>query len=495
MRIIVGLIIFSLCSVANASEVRQLQTKVQWSKTCLKGGDSSEPSTQQFVAAGAALVAILGPKIIAGAIDSAATALKNAGQDKEVAKVNFSDESAPYAVTSGGDLVIPPDMQCVDIYWGRLDQNNNTTKDFVLAFQARVDQLKGSGVSGYFRLTPTKLNVGEFAQSSFFSASKRHYTISLTLSVPGADKPFASTSFTFKDVPTGEFKPTDATLAADRSDILAFPAASDSAKRAQSARVAEIAPYVLAQDIVQKDIDFRTKPQRFKPMPSVYSETGIPANVDAYCKVQDSFNKTHLDQFALNDDLCAYTVASAKQEITKTLAGAGRSGKTLAWAKGICSVALQERENKGKLVAAAEQPNCPYPDLPMDVAQKRYGIMTTTVTIVEIRPGNKFAEFLGNTLASAKDDLAKDIATRTIPSLRDAADAADSASDRTARRGIKLADLKVQSANDLLSEVLAAPKPKDSDVTAARAALFQAQIAANDAYRLAGETPPYPAAD
>lgn len=495
MRSIFVVAALLISCIASATDIRPLQTKITWSDKCLP--DPPKPTgDEKLLGVGVAVVAILGPKIISAAVDSAATALTNAGKDKEVAKVNFSDDFSPYALTNEGDLVIPRDMRCVEVYWGKLDANGNKHKDHVLSFHARVDPVKGT--TGYFRLTPIKLDVGEFAKSSTFSRNVRDYTISLTLSVPGADKPFASTTFVYNDVEPrileskiGEVP--NLRLESSRSEIMSFPPVPDSAKKAQTARNTDIAPYIIAADIIKQSEEAK-KSFPFKKQPSVYEEASVPAEIKAYCDTLTAQNKDVLPKFAINDDLCAYKVTAAKKLVTDQLADHGRNGKTLNWANMVCAYGV---DNNIPLDAsgAKKEDKCPFVDLPHAATKKRYGIMTTSVTITEVRPGSKFAAKLGSVLSSSKDDLSKELSKRLVPSLRQAADAADEASDRSARRGVQLAEMKVQIANDLLAEALAANPVVPPDVSSARAAVFQSKIAANDAYRLAGQTVPYLEAD
>jgi hypothetical protein len=485
-----GVLIAAYAGGCSAAE-RPLETRLVWSPRCLGETDAGTSNRSIFLGA---VVAAVAPKLIGGAIDAAATALKKAGEKAETARSQVNTLSRPYAVSKDSDLGISPEHGCLVIaraeFPAQAPASENGSglnqldgmKGYVYVFEAKVKMLTGES---YFQLVPYRLRVGKFEGSSFWSPGSRDYTVALTLAAPGADKPFASTTFNFVSISEDtNLEPGSWQLSGLATAPLALPPVPDSGKKAQAKQEAFLAPYVLATQYILQSI----RPTTTKPsMPSdPFKETDVVAVTDNLCAKVIEYNKT-FPKAPMSDDRCAYRIKLAGAAVDEKVDTYKTFGKQLGWAKAICP--------GSSVVNDDLSPSCLPGTRPVDPAA-RFGYMTTTVTVVETRPGNKFAAYLGEALGAAKDDLTKAVAAQVIPAqVQAASDAADAAS-RTARRGVVLADLAVTQAQQALAELQATtPAPKESDVTAARVALIKAKVQANDAYRLAGDPAPFPELD
>jgi hypothetical protein len=335
------------------------------------------------------------------------------------------------------------------------------------------------------------LQVARFEESAFWAPKHRDYSISLSLLAPGGATAFASTTFNFANVEAGvEYKASYPMLVSASSGPLAAPAAPESAKKVQAKLEGYLAPYLLAADVISAELNV-PKRTALDPVPTPSSVSAAKANL---CTAIRNFNKETIRQFAMNDDVCAPAVVHRRALQDKAVSEASRSVEMREWAnKKICQTPRKSVESDPIYVGDKRTDvTCEAPSpLPFD-PKARYGNMFTQVTVVETRPGNKFAGFLGTALAGAKDDVTAALSKELIPKLRkDAADA-DAAADRTTQRSVQLADLAVLQAEQQIQEAQLADPLVESAVTAARVALIKAKAAANDAYRTAELPIPYP---
>lgn len=471
---------------------RQLETRVAWSPLCFDEVSKVDASRSVFLGA---VVAALAPKLIGGAVDSAATALKKAGERSELARSTGQAITRPYAVSADADLGMSPEHGCLIVARGEFpasgdgQKSNSIGLDLISSirnpvaiFEAKIKMLAGEP---YFQLVPYRLRVMKFEGTSFWSPAEREYTFAVALSVPGADKPFSSPVFSFAGVTEGsDLRMGSAQLAGKASPPLPVPPIPEGGKKAQAVQEAFIAPYVLASSVLTSKA--RPSPPRLDPAPNPRRSEAVQSTIIAFCAEIQQYNKLY-PKTPLSDPLCANRVALARAEVEGKISAAQSPDALLAWASKVCP--KPEKDQDGSLACGLDI------ERPIKAAA-RFGYMVTDVTVVETRPGNRFAKYLGEALGAAKDELTKATAQQIVPAQAKAADAAEEAAERTARRGVVLADLAVNQAELALAELQASsPPPSASSVTAARAALIRAKIAANDAYRAANLPAPFPDLD
>jgi hypothetical protein len=448
-------------------------TKISWRAEC-----PSEPKVQAKGLFGS-LFAAVAPKLIGGAVDAAATALTEAGKNKEISSTART-EGYFYNVTAAADQLLDTKMNCVVVQHGRFatTQAEEATESW-FRFEARTRPVAGLK---FFQLEPVYVKASRFAEKRWFGPDKRSYSVALALSTPGAAAPFASATFNFTDLAEGEeLKPGDWRLAQARSQPLALPADMPDVKREVEEREKAIAPYLIALDILGP-----AKPVSSRP-PSVLGQDAAKQPLNNLCDAIITHNGKVPRQFALNDDRCAFAVDTARAVLDAKSAEIYRNADAVAWAKKQCP-----RHNPTEdqtLFAACGKDN------PPKYAVKALGFFSTNTTLVETRPGSRFAAFLGAALSASKDDVTKAVVSRVVPDSTPVDTAAEEAAARDARRSLALADLAVAKAEDLLAEALSAVPSVASKVTQARIDLLNARIAANNAYRTAGLPVPFPSAD
>ena len=474
----------------------ELQTKVIWASQCL-----GEPPGQNRSVLLASLAVALGTKVIGGAVDSAATALKAAGEKKELVRSTASVRTSPYEVTEKSDLRMSVEHGCITVVRGRFDPPKDDVpvdsgltgsiygmRDPVLRFSAKVTPLKGEP---FFVLEPVYLQVPRFEESALWAPNHRDYSIAISLLAPGGTSPFASATFSFLNLEAAqEYRREHPMLASSSSGPLAAPPVPESAKKAQAKLEGYLAPYLLAADVIAGELNVPKWP-RLDPIPTVPTVAMAKRNL---CAEIRKYNLTTMKQFAMNDEVCASAVAEKRALQDRAQGDATNDKEMRDWAKAKICPSPQVSLEKDPIYKGDKRADvaCPLPQpVPFD-ATKRYGNMFTQVTVVETRPGNKFAGFLGTVLSGAKDDVTAALSKELIPKLRkDAADA-EAITDRATQRNIQLADLAVLQAEQQLQEAQLEDPRVESAVTAARVAVIKTKAAANDAYRAAGQAVPYP---
>lgn len=258
-------------------------------------------------------------------------------------------------------------------------------------------------------------------------------------------------------------------------------------KRTVEAREKAIAPYLLAMDILGPPT-----PSSPRPEPELGQEPALGAR-KKLCDTIREHNAKVARPFALNDDRCAFEVEAARRELDRATAVVYRNAAAQKWARERCTGFDASKPQQGVLDACPDAR--PKTDEEKANAAVSLGFFTTAATLVETRPGSRFAAFLGTALSAAKDDVSKAIVNRVVPDSKPADPAAEEAAARDSRRAVTLAELAVTKAEDALAEAQAAVPRLQSKVTQAQIDLLKARIAANDAYRVLGLPVPYPSAD
>jgi len=502
MRQIMSGILMLVCitPVAYAAAAESLQqTRVVWNGSC--SVSTPDKHTEEIDKArsgilGAALFAV-GPKLIDGAVDAAANALKAAGDSKSITSTARSGADF-YEINPKGDLLVR--HGCVRVVRGDYTAAADAPRDGLAAidglqglksasvsflFEARVELLRGLKL---FRLVPVLLRVQKFSESTIFSNSERDYTIALSLAVPGATGPFGSASFTFPSVKEGDsIQEGDWRFANAVSEPIAFAPESPDAATARAKRQGAMAPYLLAMDIIKSrhrhdDASAGKGEPVADPIPSVYRNINVMAAAADYCKGVHQYNEA-LDKSARSyDERCKYVVEPATATLEAALKMAHHDSARFAWAQKICG------ESKS---AKGEEDVCSNFDGNTPAVRATY--FSSTATLVETRAGSKFAKFLGAALGAGKADVSAAIAEKFLPESSEQKSAATQG-ERDARRALILAEMQVTQAEEALAAAVLAAKP--AEITSARIVHVKAKIAVNDAYRKAGSTHiPYPELD
>lgn len=489
----VGVLMILFNGAVQANE-RHLETRVVWDSNCFADPSEATGNKAFFLAALAGLVA---PKLISGAVDAAGSALKKAGERAELARSTANALTRPYLVTKEAALKLSDEHGCLVVARAEFPRSGKasgeprglnilsglTSPVFIL--EAKVKTLPGEP---FFQLIPVRVRVGKFEGSSFFGKNERDYSVALTLSAPGLEKPFASTVFSFEGLKEGaDLKLDDWELSNKSSLPMSAPPIPESGKKAQAKQEGFLAPYLLAASVLTENANPQVADTGPTPAPSPYSSQNVQAAVKTLCSEIDIFNEAHLVKFAMNDDQCSRKVIDARTAVTKAVEKSLKEPSQLQWATATCRELTQtiDPDTQKKIISCDESVERPIE------AKARFGYMTTSVTLVETRPGSKFAAYLGEALGASKDEVSKALTQKLVPSAAQALQDADDASSRSRKRAVLLADLDVTQAEQKLAE-LQVSSPLGSATTAAQVTLIKAKISANDAYRSADLPLPYP---
>ena len=482
-----GVVLAATAALAHAEEPVQ-QTRVAWLTSCPSDPQEVLDAQANRSALLGALVTAIGAKVIDGAVDSAASALKAAGETKTVSSTARS-ASDFYEITTAADLKVKG--TCLVVVRGVFDEKKTSFAQWAenadefrglqstsFWLEAKVRSLRGLK---YFQLVPQYLKVGEFQESGWFDPQDRDFVVAVTLTVPGGAQPFGSAEMSFKNVVRStEWEDGVWPLRSAASLPIAFPAESADATKAKAKREADLAPLLLAQDILD------TPPAKpFPNTPDVYEDGTVQSKVKGVCDEINLANKRLSDDHKLTDDRCNYRVTQAKTVLDAALETAHRNTARHDWAKGVCQLDLKRMASDKTATKCSNEP------APKDTVGKSFTYFTTQLTLSETREGSKFAKFLGNALGAAKSDVSSALQAKLLPKSQTAKDS-EAAAARTARTRVLVPDLEVTKAEESLADALQQDPPKPVDITSARIALLKAKIAANDAYRKADLPAPYP---
>jgi len=473
-----GLFFCLIVSMNVLAGERNLVTQVNWTSSCSDERRNDGPHEKSLL--GAALVATLAPKIISGVVDIAATAISKAGERKELARSNTSSVDQPYSISKFGDLSLDSEFLCLRVLRGELEKDQTELdlrrpEKLLFYFEAEIKELTPEP---YFRLEPRRLIVRNFEESSFWSSDRREYTIALSLSNVGSDKPFASTIFTFENVEHSDkgYDALSSMLLNKASLPMLMPPVADYVKAAQAKQEAYAAPFVFASSLINNP----TLPEKIT-IPDAQIDPTVTASIDSLCQKIEGYNKKY-PKSPITDSLCSNDVRIERGNVDKAIAKSTRSPENIKWANTICTI--KEDQKDGSVSCK------PTGNAPVKVGA-RFGHMITEVTLVETRPESGFGKFVGETVKAAAPDIDKALQQQLIPSQRKAAEDAANEAARTAHQGTLLADLNVTKSEQALNELQLASAPP-SEQTDARVALLKAKIAANSAYRTANLPVPYP---
>ncbi|HCF7540577.1 TPA: hypothetical protein NI617_004522 [Pseudomonas aeruginosa] len=487
--------LLGLLSNAMAAE-NPLQTRIAWLSECPSDPKPVKDAATQRSALIGLAVAAVAPKLIEGAVDTAAEALKAAGQTKTFASTAKTGDYF-YKVSKDADLAVAVD--CLVIVRGVFDEkrrspfqwadNSDALKGLQKAnvqVEAKLQPLQGLK---YFQLVPQYLYIEEFDQSSFFHRKERDYIVAVTFSVPGGAQPFGSAEMTFPNVTRKTpFKDDDWRLRSAVSLPIAFPPESADATKAKEKRESQLAPYLLALDILTPP-----KARLISKAPDLYREDAytkpyeIGKKAKAFCDAVEGRNRQLDKEHRVYDERCNYPLSKPKQDLDEELEKVYRDPGRQAWARKVCTYVAGDTSKK-------TAPSCTNEPNNTELASKTFTYVTSHLTLSETREGSKFALYLGNALSSSKSDVSAALQSKLLPKSQAMKDSEEAAA-RSARSGAMVADLEVTKAEEALADALMQPTPVPVDITDARIALLRAKIAANDAHRKAGTAIPYKEVD
>ncbi|WP_316157959.1 hypothetical protein [Cupriavidus sp. BIC8F] len=484
-----SLVLAGACSLATAADELR-QTRVAWLPSCPSDPQPVIDARKNRVALLGLLVAAVAPKLIEGAVDTAAEALKAAGQTKTFVTTAKSATDF-YSVSQDADLAV--EVNCLVIVRGVFDETKSSTPQWAqnsdefkglqsanFQVEAKLKPLRGLK---YFQLVPQYLKVGEFDEHSVFSRKDRDYVAAVTFTVPGAAQPFGSAEMTFKDVVRDtELKGEDWRLRSAATLPIAFPTESADATKAKEKREAEVAPYLLALDILSEPT-----PKPFGKAPDLYEDPDVSRKAKTMCDAIEGQNRHLGKEHQVYDYRCTYPLAKVREDLETALEERNRNDPRKEWAKRVCTYVPADPAKK----TAADCSNRP---TATDVAAKTFTYFTTQLTLSETREGSKFALYLGNALSSSKADVSAALQAKLLPKTQAEKDS-EATTARAARTGVLVADLEVTKAEAGLADALLQDPAVQVDIADARIKLLKAKIAANDAHRKAGMSVPYPEID
>jgi hypothetical protein len=476
-----------------AHEVRSadsLQTRVAWLDSCPSDAPPILRAAQDRSAVIGLVVAAVAPKLIEGAVDTAAEALKAAGQTKTFATTANSATDF-YKVSQSADLSVA--ISCLVIVRGIFDsaqpsplqwaRNSDEFKGLQRAYFQLEAKLKPVRGLKYFQLVPQFLKLEKFEEFSFFSHNTRDYVIAVTFTVPGAAQPVGSAEMTFKDLTSGTtLKEGDWRLRSASTLPIAFPTESMDVIKVKEKREAELAPYLLALDILSP---MRTR--QIPKAPDPYADKNVVYKAKSMCDAIVSQNRRLAKAYQIYDERCNYPLTTVREEFDDSLRIANRNPLRQAWALNVCRYVKADAVRK-TAASCSNQPSAP------DLNNASFTYFTTQLTLSEAREGSKFALYLGNALSASKAEVSSALQSKLLPKSQTVKDNEATAA-RTVRTAALVADLEVTKAEESLADTLLAEPPVPVDITDARIELLKAKIAANDAHRKNGISIPYPEID
>lgn len=480
---------------------KDIQTRAMWLSSCpseaeqaavaggKKDGEKGGEKDGDKGRAGlpAAVLVALAPKVIEGAVDVAAGALKAAGETKSTtSRARFSDDF--YVLNGKGDLLVRP--SCLLIVKGDFGAKEGDKKDELgndeglrglrkasFYLEAKVKQVTGLK---YFELEPVKLVVRELDHWRLFGSRKRHYNVAITLTLPGVATNFGSAQMNFPDVTKGlELKGQSWRLSSAASLAIPYPPASADALKVKESLEKKNAPFYLALSILSPGDSGPGEPR------SVYLDPAVRSAAKAYCDSLVAANKARDKDRKRFDDKCDYDIELQRIALNDAISVAGRNTDHKVWAHKVCTFEPEVKEN-GIVKKAAGCENMPSADVRDEFPYTRF---STEVVVTEASDGSKFALFLGNALAASKDEVSK-VLKDQIPKSEQVRDA-ENVAEAVAREATVVADLAVERAEIVLAEALSTKGENSVEVVDARVALVKAKIAANEAHRKAGTSIPY----
>lgn len=465
------------CSHALAAD--PMQTRAVWLASCPSDPTTVVTAEGNRSAAIGLVVAAMAPKLIDGAVDMAAEALKAAGQTKTFTSTAKSADYF-YQISQSADLKVA--ANCLVIVRGTFDEKKASQHKLAaesdqfkglqkanLHFEAKLKPLRGLK---YFQLVPQYLEVVDFDQFRLFGSKKRDYIVAISLTVPGGAQPFGSAEMTFKNITRKTIlEGDDWRLKAASSLPISFPAESTDATKAKEKREGQVAPYLLALDILSTP---EKKP--FDQAPGLYEDKKVLGEIKKFCSAIKLQNASLSEDNQLYDERCNYPLISVRRDLDNALEIANRNSQRVKWANSVCTYVKEDAAKKAAAYCSNQKPD---PNL----SQANFTYFTTQLTLSETSEGSKFALYLGNALSSSKAEVSAALQEKYLPKSKEVREKEEAEA--------LFADMEVTKAEESLAAALLQDPPVPVDITAARIALVKAKYAANEAYRKRGKSIPF----
>lgn len=477
-KLTVALAAMLLCPLACA---QGLQTRVTWMEHCPSEPRVSDTGNRMFPIA-AALI----PYAIGASIDYASAALTKAVSDKaETSSASIDDHLYEIDVTGG--LYSSKKIRCLVVVRGVFEGSKSAPEFGIWAvgdlaglqtpyFRFEAKLINSDNDKGVYRLQPIYVESLRVESRSIFSASKRDYNVSVSLTQFSSSAPFASATFTMTvESPGPDGKLGAAALSRLVSGPISLPSSFPDITAERKQREKKAAREIMAATIL--DADWQSRRAKPEPRPDEFSRPEVQQILRKYCTDIQSKNKTLPADHKYYDERCIHDLAAESARLDIATDNALISRESVAWAAQICP--------NYRVTADNRLTGCNLTD-----KRKPVGLFLSNVTLTETRHGAEWAKVFAKAIDDSKETL-KTSAKSLLPSEQEKARQTAQDIARQNAQGVMLADLAVQGAQDSLDELLAANAPR-SEVTTARIGLLKAKISRNDAYRKAGLPVPDP---
>lgn len=456
--------------------------------------------------AGAMVLEVAATKVIETVVDAASAYLTAAAQTKTASlKGDYRDTF--YTLQKDGKFVLTRSKGCLVLFkpgtaplapwFGRVRKyaaelsSHETSPQFY--FEAQFE--RPTPESTHLQLQPRFLHVSEFLESNWASKNDRTYAIAITMRNLEDGNPFATTTFTFKDIRPGT-RAARQVLDSDGKEIADLSIKSDLASASAPSsiplmpRTAEMVAAINASQIAiapfKKAIRIANQtpsdPDLPEPEALLTSQSANGTHqkfnnaLQAYCS---SLNKLLKDKTpgALPDARCPVAHLHAVNDLELVRTEVQRQMEK-DWAQRFLQLHSDDCQN------LIQPLNC----VPHGAKDIPLGPFSWEVAVVETREPIKLVKVAAETLAAKKEALKTELADELIPSKRAEAKQKADAAKRDAVVAYKVAMLDVEKAEAKLAEAAAQPRSLQVPL---EIELLKAKVSANSAARAAGEAEPF----
>lgn len=505
VRFLLSLVLTGVISFTVLPSVANTEIRAEWyNGTCPKGlpVDANE-APQKFSGVLGVIAAAIVPKLVSGGVDIAAKTLQAAGEDRPSILTARTDtyfynylRERKNALNARCLIVVEAEnfnntpVASEAHPWRPMVPRVGSYQNARVIFMAAVDTAPEGKL---FRLVPAYLEIKDWRERSFWSSDRRDYTVAVTLTGIGQATHFASLSMSFKGVKKQNYTLMDSLMNDAVTEYVPLaPLSSEGAKHistvesawASKDRAASILDAKLRHDNEPAD---RAAGKIPPEMPNLYNDQPYFASVNEYCATVREANREFEKAKREIPTICNWKQEYGLALVSKAKKEAERKPDWLAWAQLTCWSDPKERAEKLK-VPESDGYQCAEPKALKNKSTPHTRV-AALVVVTEVIEGSRAAKYLGDALGASAADVSK-VINEKLPSLsKESRDAADFA-ERALQQSIIDADFKVELAENELSELAEDAAP--SKVTEARMKRQAAWYAANNAYRAAGRTPPYP---
>jgi hypothetical protein len=514
-----------LCSGANAA-TPQLESRLFVNEKCPSRMAGAGEKNGAF---GSALLSVLAGPLVDAAVDLGVNAISKAAEDKAVDLPPASLFGRFYSTGATGLHQVHPDNLCITLVAGNFGPKAEGEQPAMpLWLVNAIPRLNKSGLQGapalyfeaeivvsddrkHFALHPRAVYIGQFQQSSSWGRDKRKFDIGLAFQDIESTQAYASFQFSYPDV-----EPGYARLAcAVGEKPLNYPECKVDGAGATKGwfQMQPETTGMLKLSTARKHLAARLggllpSPQVvYQTAPDLVLENVLSSAGDKYCRELDKDNARLPEKLRRVDELCPVALRSS-QEVSK--ADLALRQRKLDY---VDAYMLYQEECMKKVYTDAPKdrktlyekfstiPETKEADIKACVQLQPPvdgGEFTLSATVVETRPGSRFAKWFAPVAKSASGDI-KTLIKNELPQQRKEekerlakAASEKAALDRLALQTLKVVDLEVTMAQNNLDKAESTQPRDDNDVLGKQILLLKKQFEANNAYRAAGLDPRYP---